>query len=58
MDPKDIPSSQRALVLQGGGTRGAYELGVLKVLCKKIAKESKINDSKGCLCLMLLLVHR
>jgi NTE family protein len=47
MDPKDNPSMQRALVLQGGGALGAYELGVLKVLCKKIAKESKINDSKG-----------
>ena len=27
---KDIPNKQRALVLQGGGALGAYEVGVLK----------------------------
>lgn len=29
---KHIPDRQRALVLQGGGALGAYEVGVLKVL--------------------------
>ncbi|WP_458719713.1 patatin-like phospholipase family protein [Candidatus Nitrosocosmicus sp. R] len=46
MDPKDIPFTQRALVLQGGGALGAYQLGVLKVLCNKVAKESKNRASK------------
>lgn len=32
---------QRALVLQGGGALGAYEAGVLKVLCKKIIEGTK-----------------
>ena len=31
-----IPDKQRALVLQGGGSLGAYEVGVLKVLCEKL----------------------
>ena len=30
------PKMQRALVLQGGGALGAYEVGVLKVLCDKL----------------------
>ena len=35
----DIPNKQRALVLQGGGAVGAYESGVLSVLCKELAHE-------------------
>jgi len=41
------PYRQRALVLQGGGTFGTYEAGVLEVLCKKLAeddKESNVED--------------
>jgi predicted acylesterase/phospholipase RssA len=34
----DIPDRQRALVLQGGGALGAYEVGVLKVLCEKLER--------------------
>ena len=33
----NIPDKQRALVLQSGGALGAYEAGVLEVLCKKLA---------------------
>jgi NTE family protein len=29
-----VPKKQRALILQGGGALGAYQVGVLKVLCK------------------------
>ena len=32
----DKPYRQRALVLQGGGTLGAYEAGVLEILCKNL----------------------
>ena len=46
MDPEDIPFTQRALVLQGGGALGAYQLGALKVLCNKVAKDSKNRSSK------------
>jgi predicted acylesterase/phospholipase RssA len=35
------PKKQRALVLGGGGSLGAYEVGVLKVLCKKLTEEDK-----------------
>ena len=35
----DIPNKQRALVLQGGGALGAYESGVITVLCKELAHE-------------------
>lgn len=40
------PTKQRALVLQGGGTLGAYEAGVLEVLCKKLSEEDKENNRK------------
>src|SRR5215216_615251 len=43
----NIPKKQRALVLQGGGALGAYEAGVLKVLCKKLAEEDKQNGEEG-----------
>lgn len=39
-------TKQRALVLQGGGTLGAYEAGVLEVLCKKLSEEDKENNRK------------
>jgi NTE family protein len=42
----NIPKKQRALVLQGGGALGAYESGVLTVLCKELAHEHKGNDNK------------
>jgi NTE family protein len=32
---------QRALVLGGGGAVGAYQAGVLKVLCKRLIEEDK-----------------
>ncbi len=35
----NIPRKQRALVLQGGGALGAYEAGVLTVLCKELTYE-------------------
>ena len=40
MSPEnDRPKKQRALVLQGGGALGAYESGVLSVLCKELTYE-------------------
>jgi NTE family protein len=42
----NIPKRQRALVLQGGGALGAYESGVLTVLCKQLTYEYKGNDNK------------
>src|SRR5919199_87448 len=41
------PTRQRAPVLQGGGTLGAYEAGVLEVLCKKLSEEDKENNTKN-----------
>ena len=38
---KSKPHKQRALVLQGGGALGAYEAGVLNVLCKKLVEKDK-----------------
>ncbi len=43
---KDIPDKQRALVLQGGGTLGAYESGALKILCKKLMEQDKENKEE------------
>lgn len=41
----DIPQRQRALVLQGGGALGAYEAGVLSVLCEYLIDEDKVNNN-------------
>jgi predicted acylesterase/phospholipase RssA len=40
------PDKQRALVLQGGGALGAYEVGVLKVLCKKLLESRERSDEE------------
>lgn len=37
-------TSQRALILQGGGALGAYEAGALKAFCKKLSEE---DEKKG-----------
>ena len=37
MSKTSKPRRQRAIVLQGGGALGAYEGGVLVVLCKRLA---------------------
>ena len=37
------PARQRAFVLQGGGTLGAYEAGAIEVLCKTLSEEDKEN---------------
>lgn len=49
MNRSDIPKKDRALVLQGGGSLGAYEAGVYKALyywlAKKDKEEGKQNSS-------------
>ena len=40
------PKRQRALVLQGGGEVGAYEVGVLKFLSKKLTEEERKKVKK------------
>lgn len=40
---KNKHNKQRALVLQSGGTLGAYEAGVLEILCKTLSEEDKEN---------------
>lgn len=39
LNNNNIPKKQRALVLQGGGALGAYESGVVTVLCKELTYE-------------------
>ena len=39
MAVKDVPKTQRALVLQGGGALGAYEVGVIKALYEKLTEK-------------------
>ncbi|HJS64368.1 MAG TPA: patatin-like phospholipase family protein [Nitrososphaeraceae archaeon] len=40
-----MPSRQRALVFQGGGSLGAYEAGVFHVLCHWIKKDLSDNEN-------------
>jgi NTE family protein len=42
--PKEIPTTQRTLVLQGGGALGAYEAGVFDVLYYWIKKDLKGSE--------------
>lgn len=39
-----IPTKQRALVLQGGGALGYYEIGVLHSICKNLFKKTTSDD--------------
>ncbi len=41
LNSEKIPKIQRALVLQGGGALGAYEVGALKVLVEKLNAENQ-----------------
>ena len=41
------PKVQRALVLQGGGALGAYEAGVLNILCKLLRNENEENGEEN-----------
>ncbi|MGA9150008.1 MAG: hypothetical protein WBZ36_05470 [Candidatus Nitrosopolaris sp.] len=41
------PDSQRALVLQDGGSLGAYEAGVYEALYEKITKMDKEKGETG-----------
>ncbi len=43
---KGIQKPQRALVLGGGGALGAYEVGVLKTLCRKLKEADKENHEE------------
>ena len=42
--PKSIPKKQRALILQGGGALGAYEVGVFKAIYDKLVRE-EVEDN-------------
>ena len=41
-----IPDSQRALVLQGGGSLGAYEAGAYQAIYEKITKMDKEKEKQ------------
>jgi NTE family protein len=43
----NLQQKQRALVLQGGGALGAYEAGVLSVLCEHLVDEDKGKSSNN-----------
>ncbi len=43
---KNKQRPQRALVLQGGGTLGAYEAGVIKVLCENLMQQDRENGDE------------
>ncbi|HET7283299.1 MAG TPA: patatin-like phospholipase family protein [Nitrososphaeraceae archaeon] len=49
MSHNKAPKTQRALVLQGGGALGAYEAGVLEVLCTKLYEEDRENKREDSL---------
>ncbi|HEY7082233.1 MAG TPA: patatin-like phospholipase family protein [Nitrososphaeraceae archaeon] len=46
MNTSDIPEKDRALVLQGGGSLGAYEAGAYKALYYWLAKKDKEEGKK------------
>ena len=55
---KDIPGKQRALVLQGGGALGAYEVRRIERYYVRIYPRRQEKGKKTDHCLMLLRVHR
>ena len=44
MSQNEVPKTQRALVLQGGGAMGAYEVGALKGIIKGAIQRNKDAD--------------
>ena len=42
-----LHDSQRALVLQGGGSLGAYEAGAYQAIYERITKKDKEKGEKG-----------
>lgn len=44
---KKVPDTQRALVLQGGGSLGAYEAGAYQALYERLTKADRENGEKG-----------
>jgi NTE family protein len=47
MTAKEVPKTQRALVLQGGGALGAYEVGVIRALWEKLTEEDNEHGYRG-----------
>ena len=47
MPVKEVPKTQRALVLQGGGALGAYEVGVIKALWEKLTEKDNERGYSG-----------
>ena len=39
-----VPTKQRALILQGGGALGYYEIGVLQSICKHLFNNTESRD--------------
>jgi len=42
-----IKMVQRALILQGGGSLGSYEVGVFKALCEQLSKRDEENNIRN-----------
>ena len=53
----NIPSKQRALVLQGGGALGAYEAGAVQALYKYLPASQNKQVDYSILLLELLVVR-
>ena|ERR687896_230345 len=47
MSKDDKPKPRRALVLQGGGSLGAYEAGVFKAIYEHLIEEEEENPEKN-----------
>ena len=43
---KSVPPRQRALILQGGGALGAYEVGALREFCSRLSEEDSSNPER------------
>jgi NTE family protein len=56
-DSNNVPAKERALVLQGGGSLGAYEAGSYEVLCEWPSKKDKTEGKGKSRTLTLLQVH-
>ena len=43
---KEVPNTQRVLILQGGGSLGAYEAGAYQALYERITKNDREKGVK------------
>jgi NTE family protein len=58
LSSSNVPTKERALVLQGGGSLGAYEAGAYKALYESLSKKDKSEGKETSITFDIIAAHR